>query len=52
MRLLVVGYGPKSSKPKYQKVLRSIGGDDVYYSSDYDDLEALFDGLAKLICRK
>ena len=52
MRLLVVAYGPKSSKPEYQEVLRSIGGDDVYYSSDYEDLEALFDGLATVICRK
>ena len=52
MRLLAVAVGPKSSNPKYQQVLEGIAGDDVYHASNYDNLDALFDGLAKVICRK
>ena len=52
MRLLVAAVGPKSAELEYQQVLESIAGDDVYYDSDYVDLNALFDDLANVICRK
>ena len=52
VRLLVVGIGPKSTEEEYQQVLESIAGDDVYYEADYPDLNALFDDLARVICRK
>ena len=52
MRLLVAAVGPKSAEEEYQQVLERIAGRDVYFESDYPDLNALFDDLAKTVCRK
>ena len=52
VRLLVAAIGPKSEELEYQQVLESIAGDGVYYQSDYPTLNALFDELATVICRK
>ena len=52
MRLTVVATGPKSSFPNHQKALRSIVNDNAYQVSSYKELNALFDDLTKLICRK
>ena len=49
---MVIAVGSKSFDPKHKKVLKSIAGDDVYNVSKYENLDALIDVLADVICRK
>ena len=49
---MVIALGPESFDPRHQEVLKSIAGDDVYNVSKYENLDALIDILAEVICRK
>ena len=52
VRLVVVGIGPDAQKKKYQQVLHSIGGDNVFYVTDYDELDGTISNITDLICRR
>ena len=52
VRLVVVAIGPDARKPKYRKVLRRIGGENVFSVHDYRELDETVRNITNLICRK
>ncbi|XP_078345496.1 matrilin-1-like [Oculina patagonica] len=50
VRLVVVGIGPGARRNKYRKVLKKIGGDNVFYADDYDNLGEAMKNITDLIC--
>ena len=52
VRLVVVAIGPDAKKRKYQKVLHSIGGENVFFVDEYETLGEVTSDIAELTCRK
>ena len=50
--MVVVGIGPRAKKKKYRNVLKAIGGTEIFYVDDYDELGDAASDIATLICRK
>ena len=50
--MVVVAIGPDAQKPKYRQVLQDIGGQNVFYTADYDTLDEAVGTITEIICRK
>lgn len=52
VHIVVVGVGPDAKKSKYRKVLEFIGGDNLFFVDDYENLDDATQDIRNLICRK
>ena len=52
VRIIVVGIGPDAERHKYRQVLEMIGGKNLFFVDDYDNLDDATQDIVKLICRK